>query len=67
MLTRTGAGLLGIGIEVAILIPLLAVTFVVGRYLSSGVTMLLLFVLLIALDSLDVWAIVRSARAAGST
>jgi hypothetical protein len=66
MLTQTGAGLLGIGIEVAVLIPLLAVTFVVGRYLS-GATMVLLFALLIALDALDIWAIVRSARSAGST
>ncbi len=65
MLTRIGWGLLGIGIGVALLIPVVGMIFVVGRHLS-GTTMTGLFGL-IALAALLVAGIVRSIRSVGST
>jgi hypothetical protein len=66
MLTRIGFGLLGVGIGVALLIPVAALIFVVGRHLS-GSSMIGLFGLLVVLAALLIVGIVRSGQAAGST
>jgi hypothetical protein len=66
MLTRIGFGLLGVGIGVALLIPVVAVTFVVGRHLS-GLSMIGLFGLLVLVAALLIAGIVRSVHASGST
>ena len=66
MLTRVGFGLLGIGIGVALLIPVVAVIFVVGRHLSSR-GFIGLFALLVVLAGVLIAGIVQSIRSAGST
>jgi len=66
MLSRTGVGLLDIGILVGVLIPLVAVTFVTGRHLDSGMT-IAVFAVLIAAVVVTVGVLVRAVRAAGWT
>jgi hypothetical protein len=66
MLSRTGVGLLDIGILVGLLIPLVAVTFVTGRHLHSGTT-IAVFAVLIAAVGVTVAVLLRAVRAAGWT
>jgi hypothetical protein len=66
MLTRRGFGFLGIGIGVPLLLPLLALVYVVGRHLPGASTMwLVLFGLLIVAAVTAVIEIVDSIRSAG--
>jgi len=66
MLSRTGVGLLDIGILVGVLIPLVAVTFVTGRHLHSGMT-IAVFAVLIAAVFVTVGVLFRAVRATGWT
>jgi hypothetical protein len=66
MLTRIGFGLLGVGIGVALIIPVVALIFIVGHHIS-GRAMIGSFGLLLLLAALLVTGIIRSIRAAGST
>jgi hypothetical protein len=66
VLTRIGFGLLDIGLLVGLLLPTVAVTFVVGRHLHSG-GMIAAFALLLATIAVIVFAMVRAVRAAGWT